>query len=90
MLPLINDIVVTKTEQVSRNFLQGDYTLYHISFPPTQHIVKRKFSDLRKVRSLLQKFYPFLRFPYLEPEGWISSSEGRDPETLTKYKWMVE
>ncbi len=67
LLPLINDVVVTKTEQISRNFLQGDYTLYHIHFPPTQHIIKRKFSDFRKVRSLLQKFYPFLRLPYLEP-----------------------
>lgn len=90
LLPLINDVVVTKTEQVSRSFLQSDFTLYHISFPPTQHVVKRKFTDLRKVRNILQKFYPFLRLPYLEAEGWMSSSEGRDPETLAKYKWMVE
>lgn len=39
---------------------------------------------------LLQKYYPFLRLPYLEPEGWLNSSEGRDSETLIKYKWMVE
>ena len=90
MLPLINDIVVGKTEQVSRNFLQSDYTVYHISFPPTKHVVKRKFSDFRKVRNILQKLYPFLRLPYLEPEGWINSSEGRDPDTLQKYKWMIE
>jgi hypothetical protein len=67
LLPVINDVVVTKTEQISRNFMQSDVTLYHISFPPTQHVVKRKFSDFRKVRNILQKFYPFLRLPYLEP-----------------------
>jgi len=70
----ISDVVVTKTEQVSRNFLQADYTLYHIKFIPSQHKIERKFSDLRRLRFILQKLYPFLRLPYLEPEGWIGSS----------------
>lgn len=28
--------------------------------------------------------------PYLEPQGWlVSSSEGKDPEILNKYKYQV-
>lgn len=83
-------MIVIKTEQISRNFLQPDYTLYYISFIPTQIVIERRFNDLRKLRSILSKMFPFIRFPYLEPEGWLTSSEGKDPEILTKYKWMVE
>jgi len=50
---------------VARNFLQADYLLYHISFSPCQHVIQRKFADLRKARSILQKMFPFLRLPYL-------------------------
>jgi hypothetical protein len=66
-LPLINDVTVLKTEQVARNFLQSDYTLYHINFSPCQHVIQRKFADLRRARNILQRLYPFLRLPYLEP-----------------------
>jgi hypothetical protein len=38
-LPQINDIVVRKTEQISRNFLQSDYTLYYIHFTPGTHSI---------------------------------------------------
>lgn len=89
-LPNILEVTVSKTEQVTRNFLQGDYTLYHITFTPCQITIHRKFTDLIKLRTILRRLYPFLRLPYLESEGWLSSSEGKDPETLTKYKWMVE
>ena len=38
----------------------------------------------------MHKLYPQIRLPYLEPEGWlVNSSEGKDPETLNKYKYMV-
>lgn len=66
-LPQINDIVITKTEQVSRNFLQSDYTMYYIHFLPGNHVIKRKFADLRKLRSLLHGLYPHIRLPFLEP-----------------------
>ena len=89
-LPAINDIVVIETEQKTRNFLQGDYTLYHIKFNPCNHIIQRKFNDFRKLRVILHKLYPHIRLPYLEPEGWlVNSSEARDPETLNNYKYMV-
>lgn len=64
-LPQLNDIVINKTEQVSRNFLQSDYTLYYIHFLPGNHTIKRKFADLRKLRSLLHSLYPHIRLPYL-------------------------
>lgn len=82
--------MVSKTEQVTRNFLQGDYTLYHITFTPCQITINRRYADLLKLRAILQRLFPFLRLPFLEAEGWLGSSEGKDPETLTKYKWMVE
>jgi hypothetical protein len=65
---------VSKTEQVARNFLQGDYTLYHITFSPCQHTIQRKFSDFLKMRAILRRLYPFLRLPHLESEGWLGSS----------------
>lgn len=64
-LPQITDIKVIKTEQKTRNFLQGDYTLYHIQFLPCNHVIQRKFNDFRKLRTILQKLYPHLRLPYL-------------------------
>ncbi len=64
-LPQINDIIITKTEQVSRNFLQSDYTLYYIHFTPGNHVIQRKFTDFRKLRSLLHGLYPHIRLPYL-------------------------
>ena len=66
-LPNVTDVSVTKTEQISRNFLQGDYTLYHITFTPCQTVIQRKFADLLRMRGILQRLYPFLRLPYLEP-----------------------
>jgi hypothetical protein len=89
-LPNIQEVSVGKTEQVTRNFLQGDYTLYHITFSPCQITIQRKYSDLARLRAVLQRLFPFLRLPFLESEGWLGSSEGKDPETLAKYKWMVE
>jgi hypothetical protein len=38
-LPQINDVHITKTEQVSRNFLQSDHTLYYIHFTPGNHCI---------------------------------------------------
>lgn len=64
-MPIINDIKVIKTEQKSRNFLQGDYTLYHIQFYPSNFIIEKKFNDFRKLRTILQKIYPHIRLPYL-------------------------
>ena len=64
-LPAINDISILKTEQKTRNFLQGDYTLYHIKFSPCNHIIQRKFNDFRKLRIILQKLYPYIRLPYI-------------------------
>ena len=66
-LPQINDIVITKTEQVARNFLQSDYTMYFVHFLPGNHVIQRKFSDFRKLRSLLHSMYPHIRLPYIEP-----------------------
>lgn len=63
--------------------------MYNIHFLPGNHTIKRKFADLRKLRSVLRGLYPHVRLPYLEPEGWLTSSEGKDSETLAKYKWMV-
>ena len=75
----INDIKIIKTEQKTRNFLQGDYTVYHIQFNPGNHVIQRKFNDFRKLRTIIQKIYPHIRLPYLEPEGWlVNSSEGKD------------
>ena len=89
-LPAINDIVILKTEQKTKNFLQGDYTLYHIKFNPCGHVLQRKFNDFRKLRIILQKIYPHIRMPYLEPEGWlVNTSEGRDQDTLNKFKYMI-
>lgn len=79
-LPTINDVKIIKTEQKTRNFLQGDYTLYHIQFSPCNHVIQRKFNDFRKLRTILQKIYPHIRLPYLEPEGWlVNSCEAKDP-----------
>lgn len=64
-LPPIQDIKIIKTEQKTRNFLQGDYTLYHIQFCPSLHTIQRKFNDFRKLRAILQKIYPHIRLPYL-------------------------
>ncbi len=64
-LPIIGDITIPKTDQIARNFLQSDYTLYSIQFIPGNHIIQRKFSDFRKLRSILQKLFPHIRLPYL-------------------------
>ena len=64
-LPNIQEISVSKTEQVARNFLQGDYTLYHITLSPCQLTIRRKFSDFVKMRAILRRLYPFLRLPHL-------------------------
>lgn len=64
-LPNIQEVTVSKTEQVARNFLQGDYTLYHITLSPCHHTITRKFSDFVKMRGILRRLYPFLRLPHL-------------------------
>jgi hypothetical protein len=69
--------------------LQSDYTLYHVKFTPGDHVIERKFSDFRKLRGILRTIFPHVRIPYLEPEGWVTTSEGKDTEMLAKYKWMI-
>ncbi len=65
-LPFISDVNVIKTEQISHSFLQKQYTCYNIKFLPTNHIIKRKFSDFRKLRTILRKLVPYIKLPYLE------------------------
>ncbi len=64
-MPNIQEVLISKTEQVTRNFLQGDYTLYHITFTPSQITIQRRYSDLLKLRTILQRLFPFLRLPFL-------------------------
>ena len=50
------------------------YVLYTLNTKPLNIEVKRKYTYFEKLRSVLAKFYPGIRLPYLDKSAWISET----------------
>ena len=61
-------------EIIHRSMFAADYIMYNAKVLPSDKIIKRNYQDFLKLRNTLNKLYPGIQLPYLEKEGWISTT----------------